>query len=371
MPTETFVEELRRSGYLHRPLPLHEETTREARLRRRTVLDARTVWTPAGELPTTPWQGVAEWDELDGKRVVWLHAPRVCKEWPYGMPQDGNCAYYGQLRAKFAMGGVDWSGYDRVRVRLYTACRGSRIVEPTLCLVNDEPGDRAVPDKFNRTGFTTCEMKNFAWADWLWDIPELPRANIQEIEFRFRISGKEVADGDTVDFYIAEIAVEKTDAPEKETGWAPRPGRLHYAQAGYRPGDPKLTLMDPADLPEDGVFTLTDENGKTVYTGRAETTDWKDNSFAMLDFTSFQTPGRYRLQVGVLTSETFPIAADANHETVWQILNFIYCERCGYPVPGKHGLCHMDIYAKHNGLLQAQSIHHRAVKFQKRLCFLR
>ena len=238
MPTETFAEELRSSGYLHRPLPLHEETTREARLRRRTVLDARTVWTPADALPTTPWQGVAEWDELDGKRVVWLHAPRVCKEWPYGMPQDGNCAYYGQLRAKFAMGGVDWSGYDRVRVRLYTACRGSRIVEPTLCLVNDEPGDRAVPDKFNRTGFTTCEMKNFAWTDWLWDIPELPRANVQEIEFRFRISGKEVADGDTVDFYIAEIAVEKTDAPEKETGWAPRPGCLHYAQAGYRPGDP-------------------------------------------------------------------------------------------------------------------------------------
>lgn len=145
--------------------------------------------------------------------------------------------------------------------------------------------------------------------------------------------------------------MEKTDAPEKETGWAPRPGRLHYAQAGYRPGDPKLTLIDPADLPEDGVFTLTDENGKTVYTGRAETTDWKDNSFAMLDFTSFQTPGRYRLQVGALTSESFPIAADANHETVWQILNFIYCERCGHPVPGKHGLCHMDIYAKHNGLL--------------------
>ena len=92
MPTETFVEELRRSGYLHRPLPMHEETTREARLRRRTVLDAKTVWTTADALPTTPWQGVAEWDELDGKRVVWLHVPRVCKEWPYGMPQDGNCA---------------------------------------------------------------------------------------------------------------------------------------------------------------------------------------------------------------------------------------------------------------------------------------
>ena len=45
MPTETFVEELRRSGYLHRPLPMHEETTREARLRRRTVLDAKTGYT--------------------------------------------------------------------------------------------------------------------------------------------------------------------------------------------------------------------------------------------------------------------------------------------------------------------------------------
>lgn len=41
MAVETFAEELRRSGYLHRPLPLHEETTREARLRRRAVLDAK------------------------------------------------------------------------------------------------------------------------------------------------------------------------------------------------------------------------------------------------------------------------------------------------------------------------------------------
>lgn len=57
MAVETFAEELRRSGYLHRPLPLHEETTREARLRRRAVLDAKTVWTPAEALPTTPWQG--------------------------------------------------------------------------------------------------------------------------------------------------------------------------------------------------------------------------------------------------------------------------------------------------------------------------
>lgn len=351
MAVETFAEELRRSGYLHRPLPLHEETTREARLRRRAVLDAKTVWTPAEALPTTPWQGVAEWAEQDGKKVVWLHAPRVCKEWPYGMPQDGNCSYYGQLRAKFAMGGADWSGYDRVRVRLYTACQGSRIVEPTLCLVNDEPGDRAVPDKFNRTGFTTCEMKNFAWTDWLWDIPELSRANVQEIEFRFRIGGKEVSDGDTVNFYIAEIAVERTEEPEKETGWAPRPGRLHYAQAGYRPGDPKLALVAPEDLPEDGAFTLTDENGNVVYTGEAKSMTWKENGFATLDFSDFTAQGRYRLQVGLLTSKPFPIAEDANHETVWQILNFIYCERCGCPVPGKHGLCHMDIYARHNGLL--------------------
>jgi len=35
------------------------------------------------------------------------------------------------------------------------------------------------------------------------------------------------------------------------------------------------------------------------------------------------------------------------------MLNFVFCERCGYPVPGKHGVCHTDLNGIHNGKLFA------------------
>ena len=37
------------------------------------------------------------------------------------------------------------------------------------------------------------------------------------------------------------------------------------------------------------------------------------------------------------------------------MLNFIFCERCGYPVPGKHGVCHTDLNGEHNGKLFAMN----------------
>lgn len=30
------------------------------------------------------------------------------------------------------------------------------------------------------------------------------------------------------------------------------------------------------------------------------------------------------------------------------MVNFLFCERCGYPVPGKHGTCHTDLHATYN-----------------------
>jgi hypothetical protein len=31
------------------------------------------------------------------------------------------------------------------------------------------------------------------------------------------------------------------------------------------------------------------------------------------------------------------------------VLNFIFCQRCGHPVPGKHSTCHVDLMSRHDG----------------------
>lgn len=30
-------------------------------------------------------------------------------------------------------------------------------------------------------------------------------------------------------------------------------------------------------------------------------------------------------------------------------MNFLFCQRCGHPVPGKHAACHTDLFSKHDG----------------------
>ena len=38
-------------------------------------------------------------------------------------------------------------------------------------------------------------------------------------------------------------------------------------------------------------------------------------------------------------------------DAIWKALNFIFCERCGCPVPNKHGKCHTDVICEHNGAI--------------------
>lgn len=45
----------------------------------------------------------------------------------------------------------------------------------------------------------------------------------------------------------------------------------------------------------------------------------------------------------------FEIGERVEDSAVWKALNFIFCERCGYPVPGKHGRCHRDVTVEHEG----------------------
>ncbi|MCL6458320.1 MAG: glycoside hydrolase family 9 protein, partial [Gorillibacterium sp.] len=78
-------------------------------------------------------------------------------------------------------------------------------------------------------------------------------------------------------------------------------------------------------------------------------------SFHVMDFSKLSLEGRYYLQAGAITSEPFAIgsAEELWHASVWKALNFIFCERCGYPVPGIHGSCHADIIAKHAGTIMS------------------
>ena len=74
-------------------------------------------------------------------------------------------------------------------------------------------------------------------------------------------------------------------------------------------------------------------------------------TFEILEFSEIIKPGFYRLQIGELLSDPFEIGEKVMEDAIWKALNFIFCERCGCPVPNKHGKCHTDVICEHNGAI--------------------
>src|SRR4051812_33621154 len=66
-----------------------------------------------------------------------------------------------------------------------------------------------------------------------------------------------------------------------------------------------------------------------------------------LDFSEINAPGMYTLRAGGVSSKSFAIGNDAWKESIWKTLNFFYGERCGFAVPGVHGVDHLDWFATH------------------------
>lgn len=115
------------------------------------------------------------------------------------------------------------------------------------------------------------------------------------------------------------------------------------------------------------------EQGREILHKKAVKTEDRRGCFEILDFSEILVPGYYRLKSGNIITPLFEIGEKVMEDVIWKVLNFIFCERCGYPVPGKHGRCHTDVVAEHNGVLlsfgggwhDAEICHSRCFKQQK------
>lgn len=98
-------------------------------------------------------------------------------------------------------------------------------------------------------------------------------------------------------------------------------------------------------------FELVDAiTGKAVFNGKINNQKSTIGNFQTLDFTAFDIPGSYKIRTGTQETPAFLIGENIWDNSLWRVLNFIFCQRCGYPVPGKHGTCHTDLCAVHNGM---------------------
>lgn len=334
--TDSLLErELLRTGYIHRPIALDRRYCSDSLSARKQV----TASLPVEILSRCRHEGLGSM-RISGDAAV-LVCPNVREEW-----HNSDHAVYGNSMLVCDIDGADWSGYNRLAIDIYADCEGARNVCLNLHLRND--GERKIPDEYGREGYHEINLVNGREARYYLEINELPRDRITRLAFEAVAFGRDRTMGDSLRFEIRGVELQRVVSPEIESGWMPKSGSIIHSMSGYSASGVKTAIVNVAGAER---FSLLDAEGREVYSGRLRRERTSTGDYSVADFTAFGQPGEYRLRVGdAVTERPFAIGGDVWRNSVVRVLNFVFCQRCGYPVPGKHSHCHDDIYAEHNGL---------------------
>ncbi|MFV0401442.1 MAG: glycoside hydrolase family 9 protein [Oscillospiraceae bacterium] len=334
----SFRKQLEESGYLHMLLRPDLQRTAETVLLAKEALESRALWDGTA---TGSWQsrGTGSVGFADGAMLVTV---------PSRIEPEVVMAHYtgfGDFSAFLPVDGENWQGYNRIVCKIKPSCKGFHEPQLTMNLRND--GAVKIPDIFHREGAHTVNLDNDVWNDCIWEFTDLPRDKITELSFQIRIHGKERFGGDDLAFAIKDIRLERVENPDVSLGWQGNDGTISFSTTGYW-AESEKTAVAQNRL---GAFQLLDEEtGNPVYSGEAAEVKNDKGTFGLLDFSGFRTPGRYRIRMGDVLTESFSIDSHVMEEAAWKVLNYIYSERCGYPVGGGHTSCHRDLTAEHGGV---------------------
>lgn len=340
---ETLRKEVIESGYIHRPLKLHDELSVEAFDLTKPVLASELLcdmeslegWSHRGHGSIR----LTSERSADGGHSLRIASPSMpAEKISFGIGR-GSCM------ATFDVGGRDWTSFNRIRLKIYPHCEGMRSIYMNLGFTND--GKVKIPDRYGREGVHEMNLRNNEWNDCTLEFPELPRDNITAIHLTLEIFGRELTMGDSLLVDVDDIRLERIEQPEVARGWQPGRDRIIVCGTGYTPGASKTAIIGEGE--KASGFEVADASGKRVLKGKVRKVKTELGQFRTADFSSLTTPGTYRVKVGKLVSVPFRIGDDVWEDSAWRMLNFLFCERCGYPVPGKHGSCHGDLHIDYDG----------------------
>ncbi|HEX6133855.1 MAG TPA: glycoside hydrolase family 9 protein [Longimicrobiales bacterium] len=249
------------------------------------------------------------------------------------------------VNLRLAFGGEDWRGYNRLSLWIRPEISGFPMLPLQIVLRN--AGSEQVPDAYGREGIHYVTLKNGAWQQVVWEIQPLARDRVTMIEIGYWVNRMLAAPDDRVAFEVGRIELQRVD-PDHHTGWDVAPGRIAFSHAGYSAGMMKRALASDLGASEFQLVRVSDSAlGEIVLSRPIETVRTRLGEFQQLDFSSIDEPGRYIIRTADRHTRPFTIAGDVWQQTVWSALNFFYGNRCGYPVPGSHGIDHLDWFASH------------------------
>ena len=341
-------DDIRYTGLVHRPLPLDYSKSFESFGLTKKVLQSDLLC-DMENLKEWSHKGIGSMSvtterKISGKHSLHLAAPTTVTQflgWGLG---------FGTSMASLDVGGANWEKYNRIKVYIYPDCEGARSIYLNLYVEND--GKIKVPDKYGREGYHEMNLINRQWNECFVEMPELGRDKVTKLSFAIEVFGRERIMGDSLKFDIDELSLEKVENPEVVSGWMPASDRIIYSTTGYGTNSEKSAITTVKN--HDGHFQLIDyvTSGK-VYEGDVKKVKADIGNFETINFSDFKKEGQYCLRVGNIVSKPFYINPNIWDDSAWRVLNFVFCERCGYPVPGKHGVCHTDLNGIYNGKLFA------------------
>ena len=342
---EWFKQDLKESKNIHRPLRIHEEEMRETRcLRKRVVssilLDDLTSldhWETEG-----PYARMELSKEHTRQCVNSLKFTSVTKldHWPNAFGR-----IYTVPKVIRKVNHENWEHINRISFWVYADMPGFRSISFRMQFRNG--GDHPVPDRYDREGHHNVNMTNGKWQYVSVEIPYVHRDDVLGLSFEYDMVGGEPGATETACWYITDIMLE-TLAPEDldvYEGWQPGEHRIAFSGSGYQAGSMKTAVVNE---PEAKSFKLVETaSGRTVLEKEIEVQCDSNGVHQVLDFSEIQTPGEYLLVCGSVVSRSFPIGTGIWEDAIWKTLNFLFCERCGCEVPGKHYSCHHDVTIRH------------------------
>lgn len=342
-PDKSLQKEVVASGFIHQPLPLDYSKSFETfgitknAVKSDLLADMESLrgWTHAGSGNIR----LTNERSISGKNSLRLVA--VARPDTLGMNRGILFS-----SATYDVGGANWEKYNRIRLFVYPNCEGVRSIYLNMNIYND--GKIKVPDPYKREGQHEINLINGQWNECFLEIPELPRDKVSKLEFVIQVFGRERIMGDSLKMDIDNVRLETIENPEVASGWMPADNRIIFSTSGYRTSSNKSAITTVKN--NDGHYWLIDNNtGSKVYRGELTDRHTRLGDFQIANFSAFNQQGQYRLQIGDIVSQPFYIDDNLWDNSAWRMLNFIFIERCGYPVPGVHGACHSDLNGTFEG----------------------
>lgn len=279
--------------------------------------------------------------ESDGGFI--LESPTRFDTWAPGDPTDGDYVGYGNTKATLMIDHENWENYNRISFVIDSEC--TNVINPNVIFEIHNQGKQRIPDQYNREGYHVINLSNHLKKTYFLNISDLPRDEITEIDFNWEANGSYMNISGKYNVKIKEIELQKIDDYVTTQGWTP--DGISYSHDGYENGESKIAVVN--DRNDSNEFSIIDANSKkNIYNGKMRQVQNDMGIFKVLDFSEVKKSGDYQIVCGSLTTRSFRIGSYRNiwENTVPKVLNFIYGERCGFPIPGIHGTCHEDVVAQ-------------------------